>query len=62
MIDWTGLDIHFNMTDIMNGVLQTFNSFKGLVFLVVGMSLAFYALSGLLAVFRGESFWPWNRD
>lgn len=60
-MDWSGLNIPFNMTDIINGVLKTFYSFSPLVWLVVGLSLAFVCLDVLLHIFRGEEWLPWRR-
>lgn len=61
-MDWTGFNIPFHMDDIIAGVTKTFTSFEPLVLLFLGISLALFALDGLLAVFvRKESFFPWNR-
>lgn len=61
-MDWNGFVIPFNMNDIIAGVTRTFMSFSILIWFVLGVSLALFALNGIYNVFvKKEGFFPWNR-
>jgi len=63
VIDWNGLNLHFSITDVVNGAIQTFGSFLPFIELFLGLCLAIFAIGGLLSIFRGGSFWDaWRKE
>ncbi|MDQ7094997.1 hypothetical protein REC12_15480 [Desulfosporosinus sp. PR] len=61
-MDWSGLNIPFSITDIINGSTKLFMSFAPLIWLFLGICLALFALQGLFFIFvKHESFFPWER-
>ena len=62
MIDWSGFTFPMNFDDVINGATKIWNSIGPVVYIFVGLSIAFFALEGLFAVFvKNESFLPWRR-